>query len=130
MRGRAGEAEFVTRTIGADERANLGGNRPSAELTIILRNPTRLKPKDVCGLCTFWAPNRTKVFHVKHFGTIARSLLPKICVQNRRINLCQTREFRDRDMLVHHMRGRANAAEFEDGAIGLNETRIRRAAAR
>jgi hypothetical protein len=50
MRGRANKAEFDHRAIGAVEIANLGGNRPSVNLTIILRNPTRLKAQGVCGL--------------------------------------------------------------------------------
>ncbi len=33
-----------------------GNNRPIAKLTIILRNPTRLKRKDVCGFVRFSAP--------------------------------------------------------------------------
>ena len=56
--------------------------------------------------------------------------LTKIVFQNRRIDFCQSLNFRNRDVFIHHMRGRANAAEFEDWAIGLNEARVRCAAAR
>jgi hypothetical protein len=80
--------------------------------------------------CKVIGPNRTKMFHVKHFGTIAGSFLTEILFQNRRIDFRQTLKFRNRDVFVHHMRGRTNAAEFEVRAIGLNETRIRCATAR
>jgi hypothetical protein len=48
--------------------------------TRIPRNPTHLKRADVRGLEDSGPVNRTKMFHVKHFGTIARpdrsSLMP------------------------------------------------------
>jgi hypothetical protein len=101
--------------------------------------------------CKVFGPNRTKMFHVKHFGTIERAdrsflmpvgmmraiagtsdndrlLLTEIRFQNRRINLRQSLDVGDRDMLVHHVRGRADEAEFEDWAIGTDKTRIRRSA--
>ena len=58
------------------------------------------------------------------FYKVSGSFLTKIVVQNRYINLCHSLDVGDRDMLVHHMRGRANEAEFEDRAIGADKPRV------
>jgi hypothetical protein len=74
MRGRADEAEFDNRAIGADEvrgqRAAARcqseeqpmARRTAANLTIIQRNPTHLKPIDVCGSVRFLVPIVPKCF--------------------------------------------------------------------
>ena len=48
----------------------------------------------------------------------------KIGFQNRRINLGQTLDVSNRDMLVHHMRGRAGDAELDHRAIGADKPRV------
>src|ERR1700736_1828992 len=58
------------------------------------------------------------------FGSNARSLLAKIIFQDRRVDFRETLQISNRDMLVHHMRGRADEAEFEDRAIGANKPRV------
>ena len=68
------------------------------------------------------------MFPVKRFCPIEGSRLTKIVFQNRHVGFRQTLEIGNGDMLVHHMGARAETAEFEDGAIGLNEAGVRCAA--